>query len=182
MVITRMPKRQAGDRAFGGRVRRLADLTVESRDRGGVDDHTALAVCVRLGFGNRRSGQTQHIEAADQVDVDHLGETAQRMRAVLAEDLLATDDAGAVDQTVEAAKGFYRRLHGSFSGGFVADVGDNALCAQTLSLSGHGFGVHVHQHHFGAGTDQQFSGGRTEARCAAGDDKNLVLDLHDCNS
>ncbi|MNN56433.1 hypothetical protein D3C81_1713630 [compost metagenome] len=160
----------------------MADLAVKRCDRGGVDDHPAFAVGIGLGFGDGRSGQAQHVEAADQVDVDHLGETAQCMRAVLAEDLLATDDTGTVDQTVEAAKGFNGGLHGSFSGGFVADISNHALRAQTLSLCGDSFGIHVHQHHFGAGTDQQFSGGSTQARGAAGDDKNLVLDLHDCIS
>ncbi|MCY1176665.1 hypothetical protein D9M73_169460 [compost metagenome] len=100
------------------------------------------------------------------------------MRTVLAEDLLATHDAGTVDQPVEATECLDRRLHRRFCRRFVADVGDNALRAQALGLGRDGFGIHVHQHYLGTGCHEHFSGGRTEAGGTAGDEKNLVFDLH----
>ncbi|MNQ81447.1 hypothetical protein D3C85_964700 [compost metagenome] len=171
---------QADNRAFGGRVGGLADLAVVGGDRGGVDDHAALAVGIGLRLGNGRGGQAQQVETANQVDVDHLAETGQCVRAVLAEDFLATDHAGAVDQPVQAAKGRYSGLDRRFRRRFLGDVGHHALGTQAFGLGGERFCVHVHQHHFGAGADQHFSGGRPQSGSAATDEKNLVCDLHRC--
>ncbi|MNY44048.1 hypothetical protein D3C86_1790410 [compost metagenome] len=102
------------------------------------------------------------------------------MWTILAENLLATHDAGAIDQAIEAAKGLDRRLHGGFGRRFVADVRHHAVRAKALGLGCNGFGVHVHQHHFRASSNQHLGGGGTEAGSATGDDKNLVLDLHHC--
>ena len=72
IVSTRMPaldrSRAAGnvmpaDAGLGRGVRDLTDLPVEGRDRGGVDDHAALAARLRRVLGHRRRGQAQHVEA-----------------------------------------------------------------------------------------------------------------------
>jgi len=67
--------RAAGKRyhaALGGRVRRLADLAVLRRDRGGVDHDAALAVLERLGGGDLLSGQCHDVERAEEVGLDGL--------------------------------------------------------------------------------------------------------------
>src|SRR5690606_36894766 len=56
---------------LGGRVGDLADLALERRHGGGVDDHAALAVLVdRVGLGDGVGGQTHDVEGAEQVDRD----------------------------------------------------------------------------------------------------------------
>src|SRR5450830_392404 len=173
---------QAGDRTFGRGIRRLTDLPVKRRHRRGIDDHAALTVGIRLGFCNGRSGQAQQVEAADQVDVDHLGKAGQPMGAVLAEDLLAAHHTGAVHQPVQATKGRNGGLHGGFASGFLADVrhGAAGVVTQLFGFGRDRVGIQVHQHHLGTGSDQHFSGGCTEARRAAADQKNLVFNLHYC--
>jgi hypothetical protein len=44
---------QAGDGAFGGRIGCLADLAIEGRNGGGIDDHAAFATFVGGALGNR---------------------------------------------------------------------------------------------------------------------------------
>ena len=83
--------------ALGRRVGDLADLPVVGGDRGGVDDHAALAALVGLVGEHRRGGQPQHVERADQVDRDHLLERLERVRPALARGLLGPADAGAAD-------------------------------------------------------------------------------------
>src|SRR3989344_343645 len=64
--------------ALGSRIGSLADLPVEGRHRGGVDDHAlrGMRVGVAVGRARRargdhgRHGQPHHVEGADQVDLD----------------------------------------------------------------------------------------------------------------
>jgi hypothetical protein len=107
MAQTRMPNwassRAAGsvkadDAALGGRIGRLPDLAVVSRDRGGVDRDSALAGVERIGLAQVGGEQAQGVERADQVDLDHPLVVGERLRAVAADDALGDADAGAVDQ------------------------------------------------------------------------------------
>src|SRR5207237_961934 len=81
--------------ALRGRVGGLADLALERRDRGGVDDHAALAVVQRLGLAHRPRRDADHVEGADQVDLDHLGEHGEIVRAGLGDGAGGPADAGA---------------------------------------------------------------------------------------
>jgi hypothetical protein len=63
-------QRHADHAGLRGRVGGLADLALEGGDRGGVDDHAALALGVGLALGHRHGGEADHVEGADQVDAD----------------------------------------------------------------------------------------------------------------
>ena len=136
--ITRMPnmrelardrQRHARDRGLGGGVRGLADLAFEGRDRGGVDDHAALAIGGgRVVLHDGRGGLVAQ-ERADEIDVHDAREEIAGHRAVLAEHAARADDAGAIDQQVDAAHGRARGFHGGVHFGFRGDValGEAAL-------------------------------------------------------
>ena len=74
----------ARDAGLGGRVRDLADLTLERGDRRGVDDDAALVV---LGLVLRHVPRLEpvEVERRDQVELDDPPEVVERVRAVLAE-------------------------------------------------------------------------------------------------
>ena len=120
--LARDRQRHAGDRRLGGGVGRLADLALEGGDRGGVDQQAALAVGARRVVLHERGGGLVAQEGADQVDVHHLGEEVARHRAVLAEHAAGADDAGAIDQQVDAAHVLARALHRGVDLGFGGDV------------------------------------------------------------
>jgi hypothetical protein len=64
----------------------LADLTLVSRDRCGVDDCAASALIQRLGLRDRRCRQPHHVEHRSQVELDRLLEAVEvERRAVLAD-------------------------------------------------------------------------------------------------
>src|SRR5207245_1408732 len=93
--------------ALGGRVRDLADLALEGGDRGGVDDHAALAVLVDgVGLGDRVGGQAHDVEGAEQVDGDDGAEQLQIVRAVLGQDAPGPADTGAVHHDAQRHTGF----------------------------------------------------------------------------
>ena len=102
------------DPALGRRVGGLADLALVRGDRRGVDDDPALLVD-RLGRGDPLGRQPDHVERADEVDVDDLDERVEReRRAVAAEQPAGGADAGAVDhhpQRAELAGRVERRAH-----------------------------------------------------------------------
>ncbi|MCY1534263.1 hypothetical protein D9M68_696270 [compost metagenome] len=186
-----MARQFAGDRqghadhaVLRRRVGGLADLPVERRHRGGVDDHAALAAFVRLVAAHGLGGQAQHVEGADQVDVDDAGEALQAVHALAAEDLLRRADACAVDQSVHRAEGVQRGLHGFVAVRFAGHVGAHETRLRLTQLGRQGradFAVDVGDHHLAARLHQDSRGGRAEPRTAAGDDEYLVVDTHCCS-
>ena len=103
--VARGRQRHPDHAALRGRVGDLADLAVEGRDRGGVDDHAALAAVVGLVGEHRRGREAQHVEGADQVDRDRDPERLELVRAALAGDLLGPADARAADGDAEVVAG-----------------------------------------------------------------------------
>ncbi|MCY1463229.1 hypothetical protein D9M71_810970 [compost metagenome] len=103
------------------------------------------------------------------------------MRALLAQHLLGTDDAGAVDQPVQAAKGADGCIDCRLGGLFIADVGDGeaGIVTQFAGLGLDGLGIEVDQHDLGAGLDQHLRGGGTQPGGGAGDDEMFVGYVHD---
>ena len=87
----------------------MPDLPVVGRDRRGVDDHAALASRVRARLRHRVRAEADHVEGADQVDADDLGEAREIVRRFLADGSLGDADTGAVDQHMQSAKAFDRR-------------------------------------------------------------------------
>src|SRR5262249_5527769 len=79
----------------------LADLAVERGDGCGVDDHTALAVVHWFSARHGGGGQPHDVERADQVDLDHLTEEVEVVRALLAENAAGPADAGTVDHQAQ---------------------------------------------------------------------------------
>ena len=78
--VARGRQGQADDPALRGRVGDLADLAVEGGDRGRVDADAALAAVVGLVVDHRRGGEAEHVEGADQVDLDHVVEDLEVVR------------------------------------------------------------------------------------------------------
>ena len=101
--------------AFGGGVGGLADLAVKRSGGGHVDDSAAAAVRVHgLGLRHGRRSPAQHIESADQVDLDDKGELVEIKWHVVAVDSAAGGaQAGGVDAGAQGGKfagGGYRRV------------------------------------------------------------------------
>ena len=102
---------QRDDAALAGRVRRLTDLPVVRRDARRHDHQTAVAV-ERLVVDHGLGGQPQHVEGADQVDLDHRAEGLQRQQPALADHPARRGHPGAVDrdpQRPEAGRRVDRR-------------------------------------------------------------------------
>ncbi|MCY1538491.1 hypothetical protein D9M68_740350 [compost metagenome] len=177
----------AGDRqghadhaALRGGIGGLADLPVEGRHRGGVDDHAALAAGIGRVLLHGLGGQAQHIEGANQVDVDRPGEAVQAMHAATPEDLLGRRDAGTVDQAMHSAEGLQGDGNGLARLVFAADVGLGEACVgpQFCGARGPLLGIDIHQHDLAAGGEQALRGGQAKTRTAAGDQKYAILDTH----
>src|SRR5207237_721376 len=122
--------------------------------------------------------QPQHVEGADQVDVDDADEFRQRIDAVLADGALRTADAGAVHQYAGDAVGGFgfgnRRLDRVL-------VGDVGVKRHALYFSGDLFGVFlvlVDHADFRALGGHGAGGGGAETGATAGDENGYVLQLH----
>jgi len=104
---------------------------MSSRSR--VDDHATLAVLTGLVRGHYDRRETDHVERADEVDVDDVPEGVERVRLpVLADDERGRTDPGAVDDAAQAAELADGCVDGFLDARFVADVGLDE-CAQLLA-------------------------------------------------
>ena len=127
-----------------------------------------------LGDALRR--QPQHVERADQVDLDDLLEGVQRERAVLAQRLGGITDTGAVDVDPQRAHRFgdIERLADR---GLVGDVGLDEL--GPITERGDGLFTPQVDHDDGcAPVEQPLRGRQAEPGGTAGDDGYGVFDLH----
>ena len=165
--------------ALGGCISGLADLAVIGSHAGRGDQHATLAGGFGLVLAHGLSGQADHVEAADQVDRDGLAEQGQRMRAVLAHGLLGGGDAGAVHQAHQLAQRHGLGHHG-LAVGLVAHIALHERAADFLGHSLAFFGLHVGNDHGAALGGQHACRAFAQARCAAGDDEYLALDVHGC--
>ncbi|MNV76945.1 hypothetical protein D3C71_1703330 [compost metagenome] len=103
------------------------------------------------------------------------------MRPLLAQHLLGANDAGAVHQPVQTAKGTDSRVDGSRGSLLVADVGhcEAGIVTQLTRLGFDRLGIEVDQHDLGTSLDQHLRGGGTQARSGAADDEMFIGYLHD---
>ena len=175
--IARGRQREADDAALRGRIGDLADLAFIGRDARGVDGDAAL-------FADRRRGreplgeQPQHVEGADQIDVDDADELRQRIDAVLADDALRAADAGAVHQHArDAVRGFGLGDRGLDR----VLVGDVGVQRDALHFGGDLFGVFlvlVDHADLRALGGHGAGGSGTETGATAGDENGNVIQLH----
>jgi hypothetical protein len=95
------------------------------------------------------------------------------VRSFLANDALAVDDAGAIDQAMQGAEGFDRRLHRALRARLVGHVGADETYGNTkflgqritvalLQVSQHGVAALRHDHPRRT---------RAQARCATGNEE-----------
>mmetsp|Transcript_6315 Transcript_6315/g.25625 ORF Transcript_6315/g.25625 Transcript_6315/m.25625 type:complete len:609 (+) Transcript_6315:468-2294(+) len=176
--VARDRQGHADDAALGGRIGRLANLAVVGRDRGGRDQHAALTGGLGLVLGHGLGGQTDHVEAANQVDRDRLREAGQRMGTVLADGLDRGCDARAVHEAHQLAQA-RGGGHGRLAVGLLADI---ALDEQPAQLGGDGlaaFDLQIGDDHLGPVLGQHAGRAFAEARGAAGDDEHLACNFHD---
>ena len=126
--VARDRQRHADDAALRRRVGGLADLAVVGGDARRRDQDAALAGRLGVVLAHRFGGEPDHVEAADEVDGDDLGEQGERVRPLLADGSRRRADAGAVDEADELA-GRRRRGDDSLRVGFLADVAANEATA-----------------------------------------------------
>src|SRR5690606_25151886 len=125
--VARHGQGHAHQTTFGGTVGLLAHLPVKCRDGRGEHHHAALAVFHGGQLHALGGEQAADVVAADQVDVDHLGEVFQRCGvAVFAHHALGGTDAGNVHQDAGRAVcggGLGQRSDHAFGVGDVAAAG-----------------------------------------------------------
>ena len=149
-----------------------------NRDGRGVDDDAALALD-RVGLRDALGRQAEHVERADEIDVDDPLELREREGALLADRLDGVADAGAVHRDPQRAErlGDVERLG---DGGLVGDVGADEADAVAEFL-GDGLtvrGRQVDDDDLGPVVQQGLDGGETEAGGTTGDDGDAVVDDH----
>jgi hypothetical protein len=172
---------QTHDATLGGRVGGLADLAVEGRDAGDVDDRAALACVGQLVAAHGGGGQPDAVERADQVDGEHLLVGVQVVRrvelAVLADGPLGPADAGRVDQGTQRAEvdGGVDRVQDLIG---VGDVDGDEDATDLVRELPPAFGVEVGDDDPGALGGQLAGRGRTDAGRATGDDCASSVDIH----
>ena len=88
-----------------------------------LDDHAALSFGVGRALRHRVGRKPRHVERADQVDVDRAREAGQRMRSFAADDLLAVDDARAIDESLQSPVTVERGGHRRLAARLVGDIG-----------------------------------------------------------
>jgi len=155
-------------------------LAIEGRNGGGVDDDAALTVLARRFFCDGGGGKADHVEGADEVDADGLRKRVQAVRAFAADDFFGGGDSGAIDERVQVAKGAEGEIDGGLRVGFAGNVGEGEAggCAQ---IGGQGLArwtVGVGDDDGCAFTDEQVRRGCAQSRCAAGDKKDVIRNLH----
>ena len=182
MALMRMPNcansRQRGDAALGGGIGGLADLSFERRDRGGGDDHAALAVRERAEALHVGGDEPHHVEGADQVDGDDAFEIAERHRAIAANDAFRRSYAGAIDQDAGRAVPVARLPQ---RGGGLLGIGDVAMHGVAGDLfrdRARAVEIDVEAGDLDAGAGEFGRGRRAQAGGAAGHDSGVSFHVH----
>ena len=174
----RRRQHHADDPGLGGGVGGLTQLALAGGDRGGRDDHSALAVVERLGGGHISGGQAQQIEAADQVDLDDLCEVVERHRPAAPDDALGRRDAGAVDQDSRRAMSLAGLPDSGLGRIGAGHVAGDAKPANLRRDRGRLVAVEVEYADLGAGLGQVARGLFAQSRTAAGDDGAMTRYIH----
>jgi len=124
----------------------LADLAVVGGHRGGGDEHAALAAGLGRVAAHGGGGQADHVEAAEQIDLQGLGKQRQLVRAVFAHGFGRRRYAGAVDQTRQGAQ-LAGALHHRQPVGLAGDVAAHKHAADFMRQRLSGLNLEVGQQH-----------------------------------
>jgi hypothetical protein len=155
-------------RRLGRRKDRQARVADRVQERRRHDDAAAL--------GHDLSRLLDREERAGEVERQVVGDIRFRHR------LQRSDrrGAGVGEQDVDATELDARLFDGTLDVGHIADVGANqeSLAAQFVAGRGQPLCVRAEQHHLGALRLEQLRGFQADARRAASDECNLVLELH----
>src|SRR5438876_164894 len=103
-------QRHGDDATFGGRVGGLSDLAVKCSNRGGAHDDAAFATGRRFIYRHRRRGEPDHVERADQIDLDDAREMREWLHALLAEYAFRGRNSGGADGAVDRPELLERAL------------------------------------------------------------------------
>jgi hypothetical protein len=177
-IDARERKRQGDDPAFRRRVRSLADLAFERRDRRGHHDDAAFTVFERLERGDVACRQARHVERTDQVHADHALEIGERHRTVAADHPARRPDAGAVHHD---PRGAVVRAHVLERRRDAVRIGDVACRSGPADLRRDGFRarrVAVEDSDLRAERREPPRRRGPESRCTAADDGCLSGDVH----
>ncbi|MCY1463242.1 hypothetical protein D9M71_811100 [compost metagenome] len=103
------------------------------------------------------------------------------MRALLAQHLLGTDDAGTIDQPMQAAKGADSCIDSRLGRLLVTDIshGETGVVAQFAGLGFDSLGIEVDQHDLGASLDQHLCSRGTQPGSGATDDEMFIGYVHE---
>jgi hypothetical protein len=125
-----------------------------------------------------KRGEADYVEGADQVDLDHLGEHAEVVRAVLGDGTGGAADAGAVHRDPRSAELLDHGLDRGLGAGGIRHVGLDEDSADLPGLLLAELFLQIEDRDLGACRRQRRRRGAAQSRCAAGDDGGLPLDVH----
>ena len=111
-------------------------LTFKRGDRRRMYDESSLAVGVRHVVLHQHGGRFVAQKCADQIDVNDFGKKVAGHRAIPTEHTTGTDDAGAIDQQIDAAHGRGRRSHACDDLRLGRHVAFDEACGGTKFLGG----------------------------------------------
>src|SRR5450830_565647 len=174
--VARERQGQRGDAAFRRRIGGLTDLAVVGGNGSSRDDYAALAVFQRLLRDHLCCGKADHVEGADQIDVDDAAEIFQRHGdTVFADQAFGAADAGAVDQDTCRAVCGTCGSERSFDAGGVGDVAGCGVAAYFFCQRLRAFNVHIEDGHARTSLRQLTHHFGAESGSAAGDQCCLPL-------
>ena len=102
------------------------------------------------------------------------------MRSFAADDLFGRRDPGAVDEAVQMAKGLEREIDRGLRVTFACNIGE-CESGDSAKLGSEFFArraIEVGDHDRTALGNEKPRRGRAQPRCAAGNEKNVIADLH----
>jgi hypothetical protein len=135
-------------------------------------------LCLRRIPAHRPRQDAQHVDRAQEVDLDDLREVVKRRRPVTAHELAGRGEPGADHHHTQASRGLRGGIDGRLNGGRIGDVRVHGapahLCRQRLGAIAREIG----HDDVGALPGQAAHRGLTEAGRAVEDDGSRSFDLH----
>ena len=158
------------DAALGCRIRGLADLPFESRNRCRADHNATLAIFVRVVKLHECGRFFRDVVAADQIDLNDTVEVFRRPWSVATQCASGGCDPGTIDREGDSAHELICALHGCTDRFLIGDVGlhEYGSLAESGGAGFTLFSIYVQQRRVTTGINDAFGGCEPEPRCAAG--------------